>query len=201
MMWRPPPRRDPERGATLLLALVFILGVSLVIGGVASLATAAFTTTSNLSQERDLEANAESAATLAIDNERYNYDPNPFSSPSVGSLTPDCMPQAQDGSGPVSYDGLSTYCWGNSYPGSANSRIVHFYVCRTGSAAAVTVAGSFPDPGCSPGSDVLLYAAVTYDDLPPNAPPKADDCTVQPPPNTCGIAMTVDAWDVRMADN
>jgi type II secretory pathway pseudopilin PulG len=194
-------RQRSEEGATLLLALVFILGVSLVIGGVATLATAGFTTTTNLAQERSLEVDAESAATLAIENERYNYDPNPFSSPSVGTLTPDCMPQAQGGSGPVSYDGLATYCWGNSFPGSANSRVVRFYVCPTGSAATVTTAGAFPDPGCSPGSAVLLYAAVTYDDLPPNAPPKADDCTSEPPPNTCGIAMTVDAWDVRTADN
>lgn len=187
-------RRD-DCGAVLLIALVFVFAVGMVIAAVATLATGAFTTTYNLHQERDLEANAESAATLAIDNMRYSYAAGVFDA-AIDTSTPDCMP------GATPYQGLATYCWGYSNPGSPNSRTVNFYVCPAGSTYVWPSSFSFqdPPPECN---NVLLYAQVIFDDLPPNAPPSADNCptVVTPDPSTCGIVMTVHVWDVRTADN
>jgi hypothetical protein len=198
MTQRAPLEERGDSGAALIMALVFLLALGMVISAVATLATGAFTTSINLGQERALEANAESAATLAIANIRYNYSgawdatnnvnaPPPII-PSNGSVTPfNCMPNQ------TPYSGMTTYCaMSTPAPSSGASRVVQFYVCP-----ATVAAGSIPN-ACA---GQALFAVVTYDDLPPNASGTANICDAQGHTVTCGLGMTVDTWDVKKADN
>jgi hypothetical protein len=182
-----------DSGAVLIIALIFMLAMGAMIGGVATLATGDFRSSSNLAQQNTLQVNVESAATLAVDNMRYNYSAGVFDA-TLDTSTPDCLP----GASPATFQGLTVYCWGNQSPGSTGSRVVNFYVCYSQS---VSNWKGFvdPPPECS---QVLLSAKVTFDDVPPDAPPEADNCTAGAPSvNTCGIVMTIDSWDVRAADS
>jgi hypothetical protein len=187
--------RDDERGASLLMALVFVFAVGMVISAIAAQATGAFETSYNLGDQRALEANAESAATIAIDNERYIYDSGALAA--TPSSYYDCMPSGNQfypqASG--SPNRMTVFCSALSvHDGSADSRTMEFTACPVSSTAAS------PPASCG---QVELYAVVVFDDLPPNAAPSADTCPTIATPglNTCGIAMTVQSWDVRTADN
>jgi hypothetical protein len=175
-MHRKPRLRHPddERGASLILALGFLFAVGIVIAAVATLATNAFQTTNNLGQQRTLEANAESAATVAIENVRYNNI-------APATMT-NCMP------GGTAYQGMTTFCAYTNPPNpfSPESRVIEF----------CTTSGS----SCAAGNPIYVSAVVRFDDLPPNSEGTADNCG-SGTPTTCGIAMTVDSWDVRTADN
>jgi hypothetical protein len=186
-----PDRSEDDRGAALLMALAFMVALGIVISAVATFATGAFTTSINLGQQRSLEANAESAATIAIANERYQFD---HGIPLAGGKPYNCMPgtnqiyPATTGTA----GRMTVFCdIVAQSQGSANSRELEFTACPVSSSA------TSPPSSCS---QVELYALVTYDDVPPNASGSADTCGATTP-NTCGIAMTVLTWDVRTADN
>jgi hypothetical protein len=184
-------RNKDDQGAALLMALAFMVALGIAISAVATFATGAFTTSINLGQQRSLEANAESAATIAISNQRYQFD---HSIPMAGGTPYNCMPggnqvyPTQSGTP----GRMTVFCdIVAQSQGSANSRELEFTACPVPASAAS------PPASCS---QVELYALVTYDDVPPNAPGSADTCG-KTTPNTCGIAMTVLSWDVRTADN
>jgi hypothetical protein len=177
--------KKDESGVVLLMALVFIFAIGMVIAAIATFATTAYTSSSNLSSQRATESNAESAATTAIDYLRSNYVALSTTASS------NCMPPTAPMYGSSSTGGVMTVtCTGSATFGSAASRDVTFSVCP--GTGATTRCGS-----------VLLYAEVVYDDLPPNAAPSADTCTpgTTALPNSCGVGMTVVQWDVRTADN
>lgn len=181
-------RRGNEDGVTLILALGFLLAIGLVISAIASLSSSAFTTAYNLGGQRALEANAESAATITIETLRYTYTPLSTSTPAV------CMPTAAPiYPSTVGSNRMTAYCTGTSIPGIPASRVIEIAVCQVSNTAVNPPAGVCSHPA--------LTAGVTFDDLPPNAPSVADNCTTSPAPNTCGIAMTINYWDVRTADN
>jgi hypothetical protein len=184
-------RGEDDRGAALLMALAFMVALGIVISAVATFATGAFTTSINLGQQRSLEANAESAATIAISNERYQFD---HSIPLAGASPYNCMPAGHQIYPAVTGTAgrMTVFCdIVAQSQGSANSRELEFTACP------VSTSATSPPGTCS---QVELYALVAYDDVPPNAPGSADSCG-RTTPNTCGIAMTVLTWDVRTADN
>jgi hypothetical protein len=187
-------RRD-ERGVSLLLALGFIFSIGLVILGISTFAANAFKTTVNLDQQRAREANAESAVTLAISNVRFNY--NAFT-----SASPNCMPSTPANAWvyptaiPTQSGAMTVFCtYSDQNVGSAASRVVNFMACPVSVSSTAA-----PSSSCAQAS-AALYAQVTFDDLPPNASPLANTCTATGSGTTCGVAMTVDTWDVRSADN
>lgn len=183
-------RQRDESGIALIMALILVVALGLIIGGIADLASGSFVTAYNLGQQRDLEANAESAATIALANQRYQYDSGVITT----STTHECMPSTAEfyPAAVGTSDRMTVFCNALSHsPGSANSRELQFWVCRASSSA------TSPPSSCQ----VALYAVVSYDDLPPDASPNADTCPTKPAPNTCGIAMTILTWDVRTADN
>jgi hypothetical protein len=193
---QPLNQRSPgESGAALIMALIFLLALGLVISAVATLATGSFTTSINLGQERAVEANAESAATMAIDYVRFKYSGawdnlgNSVSPPVVpsGGTTPlNCMPAD------AAYEGIVTYCaMGTPAPTSGASRVVEFFACPSNVGAGTT---------SNPCSGEFLFTVVTFDDLPPNSAGTSNLCD-STHAITCGLGMTVDTWDVIRADN
>lgn len=182
-------RRD-ESGAALILALGFVFGVGMIIAATATFATNAFTTTINLGQERALEANAESAATLAVENVRFSFS---ATMPAITTITPTPTPTSCMPSGSPSYSGMATYCvLAGGAAGSGTSRVVQFYVCPVGATVRAI-------PNVCNGQ--ALFATITYDDVPPNSVALTSNKCNSTSTLTCGIAMTVDTWDVSRADS
>ena len=129
-----------ERGASLVLAIVFLFAIAIVLGAIANLAGTAATNTFNLRAQRTTELAAENAATLAIAQVRSN--PNLCSSGGT-NLSP------------------QLYCAQIFSPLSTNTRTVDFYACP---GAAIGT------PCSPTASGVILHSQVVYDDVPPNSP-------------------------------
>jgi hypothetical protein len=181
-------RQSDEQGAVLVMALIFILAVGLVLLAIAQLAGTSLLNTSNLRAERTTEANAENAAMISAQLVRTTA---PCAPGSNGCLLPyDGSSNPCPGSGAVPSEVvMCQLSWNASSP---STRIVQMYVCSASQAASCTSSAS---------PKVVLYAVVTYGDVPANNP-GLYDCG--PPPSghtTCGIDMTVNNWDVRPADN
>ena len=70
-MTRPSKHRRDQEGAALLLALVFILFISLIMIAIVTLSGTDILNTSNLQNERSLEYSAEGAVQAAIQAVRY----------------------------------------------------------------------------------------------------------------------------------
>lgn len=180
------PERDADEGTILIIALMFLLVIGVITGAVAQMAIGASVNSTNARIQQTSQANLESEVSLAVQAARsgYNYGlcttscyaRSGFTSPS------DCTPS----SGGIS--GLSVWCEGSG--GSENglpTRTIDFYVC----VGATSCAGSTTAP---------LYAEALYLDLPPGEPLSDDQCTAVLT-NTCGITVSLTAWDVRLADS
>ena len=185
-------RSYADDGSVLILALVFFLGIGLLTAAVAGMAVGAGVNTSNARSQQVNQANVESEVSLAIEATRgvYYYSSGCTTScyPASGLSTAAsvCTPATATGA----LTTLSVWCKGSG--GQANgksTRTVDFYVCQ----GATDCTGSVTAPA-------PLYAEVVYTDLSPGAPFTADQCTTSVTA-TCGITLTIAAWDVRLADS
>ncbi len=193
-----------ERGSSLILALVFIVAVSLIITALATWALNDLNNTAVFSSARSLQNAAQSATEVAIQSIRYT----PLISASV-------TPNTLNASSP-------SYCWGNGpsselattdftnvpfsggayvavwcstawNPLSTNTRVVTFSTC---------LAGALPSDGSPPTSAVTtaatacaanptLQVIVTFDDYPPFVTGAA---SLGPCATYCGSTKTVNNW-------
>ena len=130
-------RRRDERGASLVLAIIFVFAVGLALVAIGGLATSSLRNTSNLQQLRSSEASAETATTVAI---RFVQatSTNPVAMAS-------CLPVA-------SVDSTWVYCMKSSTaPPPGYSRLVDFYACPS-----VAI--------CAGSPTLILHAQVAYSD-------------------------------------
>lgn len=166
-----------DQGASLIIALVFMLVIGLVMGAILTFARGAFTTTINVAAERSTELNATNAATVAMQSVRRSFTEGIYSSTTGAS----CLP-----SGNLPDDPYSVWCVGTDAPGTLATRVVQFYVCAT-SANCVSTATS-----------VVLYAVAIYDDVPPGATPPGYTACGTTATSTCGIQMSIATWDLKV---
>lgn len=175
-------RRD-ESGAVLILALGFVLLVGLVIVAIVQFAGVSFLTTESLSSQRYLESEATQAMTVAIQQTRTNYVSTVYTSGTPVS----CLPTGS--SFPVSSAAnISVMCSGTAYGAGTATRIVSFYACEYGPTLPT---------GSSCQANPILQAVVTFDD---QDPARGVFCS-STAAGTCGLAETVDSWDVKSADS
>jgi hypothetical protein len=179
-----------ERGTSLILAVVFVFVIGILLVSLGGFAANALLNTSNGRQQRTTTADAENAVTIAMQYLRYT--------PAATSTLSSCLPPSSTipSSDPrvnLSHSPVQVYCQQDVFPTQAQSRVVQFYACGWNVTAA----------NCSVGNQtVLLHAEVAYNDLNPQG---VDNCyPITPPPpvtTSCGMAMTVNTWDVIGADN
>ena len=201
-------RPSEDAGAALILALVFLLAIGLLTMAIASFAVEADTNTSNVRAVGTVNLNAESVAMATIQAVRRTWvypgetaaTTQYYSPGASGTTAVNCTPTQINSPFFVS-------CIGYSQPGTPATRVVDFYVCATANINPATNAAS-----CSGNNQfIALFAEVTFDDVPPNQQPSAAACSAQYPglyppgtsqgPDTCGITMAIDRWDVRLADS
>jgi type II secretory pathway pseudopilin PulG len=184
-----------EQGAALVLAIVFLVAMSILVVVLGNLATEASTTTSDVRYQTTIEANAESAATFAIQQVRRSYgQAAPYGTPGNPTTPQNCLPSGAL-SGPLVtgtpyHNSLTVYCAGTQ---AGSTRTVNFYVCGPSSVSAAQCTSPT-------GKSELLFASVTYFDSPSGDLPLSASCG--PTSNaTCGVTMSVNEWDVRTADS
>ena len=176
-----------EVGATLVLALGFLLLGTIIIGALMSALTNDLNNSVHFLSARSEQYAARSATDLAINSIRYAH-----CSPSApGCNTNTMLPQSLNaspptwcwGSGPTSkitVDGVSVDVWCSTAwdPTSTNSRVVTFSACLDGIGAAQCAAQPY------------LQAVVTFDDYPTGvSAPSSAPCYLY-----CGTGMTTDSW-------
>lgn len=169
-------RSRDERGASLVLAIVFVFAVGLALVAIGDFATGALRNTSNLQQLRSSEASAEAATTVALRYVQTTYTASIY----AGTPTA-CLPTPS-----VSSDVV--WCSQTATPPSSDSRIVDFYTCPSGTSAANCVTGN---------QALLLHAQVAYADW-NFAGQKNCSTSTQA---TCGSGVTIETWDVVRADS
>lgn len=168
---RPPHN---ESGASLILALVFLIVVGLIVISIAGLTATDLNVTSAFANSQSTTEAADGAANVAIQYVRYNFDgttlnvPAPCNAPQSINLT------------------VQAWCETQWRPGSASTRFVTVSVCLP------TVAST----GVACASNPLLQAIVVIDDYPTsNSNLSCVPGTTQATPgSTCGSQMILNSW-------
>lgn len=177
-------RGTGEDGAILILALAYLLIISLVVAMLSTWASNDLNNSSKFSSANSLTVAASGMTDLSIQYMRYN--PLITNNQLTGAANPSPLIACWGGSkitGIPSIDGYQVAVWCSTVwqPLIANTRTVTFYACPISVLAAA----------CQ-GTNVLLTAVVTYDDYPPapaRSAPIQDLCTLY-----CGQGMTIDSW-------
>ncbi len=177
-----------EAGAVLVLALVFLVAVSLIVTALLTWVGGSLVASGAFANERSIEISATSAVNLAIQNTRYT-----FSSAMVNASPPvNCW----DTSGTSSYtnpdpsNGITVDVWCSMLwqPKSVHTRTITYSAC------AITSANPSPT-AASCAQAPLLQAQVTFDDLPSGAPPAYSvQCSGPGNNGTCGLSLTQNSW-------
>lgn len=155
----------------LLLAITFVLIVSLMIVGLVELASNDLLTTSHLKSLRSLEYAGDGAVESAVQAVRYN----PFAG-FTGLCTPGTAPNRSVTIGPPNNAStLQVYCQGSP---NATGRVVNFAACPLGSSDY---------GGCA--NKAVLLAQVTFDDYAINGA------------TAPGTGITVNSWVVQTANH
>ncbi len=121
-----------EDGAVLVLALIFLIIVSLVITAILSWAGNSLTATGSFQTERNTEYGATAAVNLAVQTTRTTFDtgsPMPF----LNNATPElCATYATPGGQSTSVHVYCTMVW---QPYSSNTRVFTYSACLSGTTA------------------------------------------------------------------
>ena len=177
---------EDEAGAVIILALVFLVAVSLIVLALMTWVGTSLTATAAFSNERSIETAATSAVNLAIQQTRYS-----FATQLVNASPPQACWYDSGGNPqqPPNIENLPTtinvWCSTVWQPFSANTRTVTYSACL----ATLTNAQCAANP--------LLQAIVTFDDYAPGiGVPSANpvQCNLT---GFCGQSLTQNSWQWR----
>ena len=174
-------RQRDESGAVLVLALIFLVAVSLIVTALLTFVGTSLKSTGAFSTERNLEFATTDAVNLAIANTRYSFDANLLDAPAPQS----CLSPAYPVTGGAT--SVAVYCsmtW-QPYDTNGYTRTITYSACLSTVAAVACAA------------QPLLQAVVAFDDNPPNtlAPStNPQPCTPISSNGSCGENMTQLSW-------
>lgn len=185
-------RPRDEKGAILILALAFILVVSLITIALSTWATSDLNNTTNFATARSLNYSATSVTQIAMQSIRFNPVPSTTPTQKVPTVLNFCW---QPVSGSVvseyTFDNIPVAVWCTTTEdlSSQNTRVVTFTACKTTLTAGSTQA-QVDAAGALCAASPTLTATVTYDDYPQGGgTPLKTQCT-----SSCGLGMTLNRW-------
>ena len=191
---------DDERGAVLVLALVFIVVIGMIVGGMASWTANSLTDTLTFNQDRSAQYALSSATQVAIQSIRYTPLLGTSSPPSTQTLNASppsyCWGSSGDSYGgselTTQNDAVETFCSTVWNPTSAATRIVTISACLQ---SVLPAPASSPSPAAVCAQTPGLRTQVTFDDYSSSNP------TINPGPcvSTCGTGMTINSSISRTA--
>jgi hypothetical protein len=195
-------RSDDETGALLILALVFLVVISVLCASLSLWATNNLNNTSKFASALSLQSASNSATQLAVQDVRYNFTDSQADPPNVpADLTlnasppqPCWMPQsplAPVAQVPFGVENIAVWCSTQWNPLSPNTRVVTFSTCPESAFANGTPSAVIDLAATACALNPFLQAVVQFDDNPTNI--SAANCS--PLGNaTCGTTFTILSW-------
>jgi len=202
-------RRKPgdEAGAILILALVYIVSVSLIVLALATWATNDLRNTTNFASISSIQNAASGATKVAIESVRVNPVPSDPSfsmtgqlaatspAPCWGSGTVDSSLSFKSGKSTNPAINVAVWCSTTENLTSEQTRIVTFSACQLTPALAAL---SYSAGGLQCAANPLLQAVVAFDDYPPQgAVPFTQQCNISQDGLSCGQGMTLEDWSLN----
>ena len=188
--------KQREAGAVLILALVYIISISLVVAALADWAMNDLNNTTQFHNASALDYAVTGAVEVAVQSMRTNpnYGATYPQTETLGTCwTPPSGVLISQLQNPTSGDTVAVWCSTVQHLKSASTRVVTFYACLSTQAAAtqlntVTLADN---AGIACEGNDILTAQVTFDDYPPGGGPYlSTTCTG----GQCGQEATTDEW-------
>jgi Tfp pilus assembly protein PilV len=188
---RCPERRAPwnkngvntDSGAVLILALIYIVVVSVIVLALSGWATNDLKNTTKFSSANSTNSAATGAADVALQSMRYN--PIPAATPTGGTATPygECWTPASGSVSQLTVDSVAIQEWCSTTENLASpqTRIVTIDSCVSSSGTSVC-------------GNPWLVIEVAFNDYPPGGLPLlTTQCNLASQP-TCGEGMTIQSW-------
>ena len=174
-----------ESGASLILALVFLIVVSLIVISIAGLTAADLRLTSSFGAAQSMTAAADGATSVAVQQARYVFDASTLNTPApCDAASPTQNFNAQT---------VQSWCDTQWSPQSAATRTVIVSTCPSTVTAGVACEAS-----------PLLQAIVVFDDYPASSSyascsPIVAGVTPTFQNKTCGSQMVLQSWAFNVA--
>lgn len=186
-------RRDrSEKGSSLILALIYIVSVSLIVGALADWAMNDLSNTTHFQNASSLDNAVSGATEVAIQSIRYYPQYPATQSPTVANCwTPPTGSYASETSA-INTDLVAVWCSTVENLKSPNTRVVTFYACPE-TAASLNSTGNAATAMGSCQSNPKLKAVVTFDDYPSGGGGLLTQ-TCSGGPGICGFAATTNQW-------
>ncbi len=185
---------DDEVGAVLLLALAYIIAISLIVGALADWAMNDLTNTAHFNTTSELRLAVSSATNLAIQNIRYTPDPsNPLSNPT--GLGTCWVPVSSPNVSQLFIDTYTVAVWCNTSTAFASekTRTVTLYACLSTLTSSSTTAQINAAMNLCQSTSHMLTAVVVFNDYPAQgAPGQTVQCNLGL--GQCGEGMTLQSW-------
>lgn len=169
----PRSRDRSERGASLIIALVFIVVIAVVVGAISSLALNDLNNTTHFNSATATTYSATNVANLAIQSVRYDPQTvNGTPGPCWGTTTSE-----------ENFNNVTVAIWCNSvaHAGSSQTRVVTMYACPLPLGANEVNCQNSP----------LLTLVEAYDDYSASG---TDSCPTNPSPSNCGFGASTLVW-------
>jgi len=184
----PRCRHTSERGSSLILALVYIVAISLIVGALADWAMNDLTNTTHFQNASSLDNAVSGATEVAIQSVRYY--PNYSGTTNFGNCWNPSSTAASDV--PINLDLVAVWCSTVENLKSPSTRIVTFIACPvTAAAVANTGAAATAENNCA--LHPILQAVVTIDDYPSGGGGLLTQ-TCSGGQGVCGFAATTNQW-------
>jgi len=179
----PDSRAKDEKGATLILALIFIIVISAVAATLTSWVRNDLNNSTQFTNAQSAQSAANSAVESALQTVRYRFTGNDLSAPAhcwTTGTPPGQITINQQGTTVT----LAVWCSTVWNPLSTNTRIVTILTCLN------TVAS---EAACN--ANPLLQAVVVLNDYPAYGTSACiPGTTPLTPPDTCGTGMSIVSW-------
>ena len=171
-----------ESGSVLILALAYIVSISLIVGALADFAMNDLNNTTHFRSASSLNYAVSSTAQVAIQSIRYTPQMPATQSPALGT----CWNPSSGALSELSMNSYTVAVWCSTVQNlaSARTRVVTIYACPEAAGFNDLVGG-----GISCQANPYLLAQVAYDDYLPGGLTMKTTCTV-----TCGEAAKIEKW-------
>jgi hypothetical protein len=173
-------RAHDERGAMLIMALVYLVAVSMVVLPLCGWAMNDLNNTTHFDNTRNLHFAAQSVAEVGIQSIRYNTGLTNSQAQNTPTALAPCWTPVSDtvSEETVNNIAITVWCTTTENLSSSSTRVVTVYACPSGGSSATCAA------------DPTLTGVVTFDDYPPSGTaPLTVQCTLW-----CGAGSTLVSW-------
>ena len=180
-----------ESGAVLILALVFLVTVSVIVGALTDWVSNDLKNSASFNATQTLNTEATNAVNLGVQSIRYT--PLLYNTATVTDQTLNASPPSYCwGTGPSQSFNMNVYCSTVWNPQSAATRRVTVSACPMSRTVPITGTASWTAAQRLCPAKPLLQAIVTFDDYPPTgvSSPNQVQCVTY-----CGSTFNVNSWN------